>query len=110
MLQAGNAYLELFQYESPQGTPADPERNPASHGYTHFCIDVTDIDAEYARLSESGMTFHGPPPTTDELGHGALRAIYGRDPDGNIIELQEILDPAVPFALEHTTMIGGAAS
>ena len=37
-----------------------------------------------------------------------IRAIYGRDPDGNIVELQEILDPAVPFALEHTTMIRSA--
>ena len=50
MLQAGNAYLELFQYESPVRTPADPARNPASQGYTHFCLDVVDIDAEYERL------------------------------------------------------------
>ncbi len=105
MLQAGNAYLELFQYEAPVGTPADPGRTPANHGYTHFCLDVTDIDAEYQRLSANGMTFHAPPPTSDELGSSQLRAIYGRDPDGNIVELQEILDPAVPFALEHTSMI-----
>ncbi len=105
MLQAGNAYLELFQYESPIGTPADPGRSPASHGYTHFCLDVSDIDAEYERLSRSGMTFHAPPPTIAELGNSRLRAIYGRDPDGNIVELQEILDPVVPFALEHTPMI-----
>jgi glyoxylase I family protein len=105
MLQAGNAYLELFQYESPLGTPADPGRNPANHGYTHFCLDVTDIDAEYDRLSANGMTFHSPPPTRQELGNGSIRAIYGRDPDGNIVELQEILDPVVPFALEHTAMI-----
>jgi catechol 2,3-dioxygenase-like lactoylglutathione lyase family enzyme len=109
MLQAGNAYLELFQYESPLGTPADPARNPANHGYTHFCLDVTDIDAEYERLSANGMTFHAPPPTREELGNGSIRAIYGRDPDGNIVELQEILDPVVPFALEHTAMIRSTA-
>ena len=71
MLQAGNAYLELFQYESPVGAPADPGRTPANHGYTHFCLDVTDIDAEYERLSANGMTFHAPPPTSDELGNGS---------------------------------------
>jgi glyoxylase I family protein len=109
MLQAGNAYLELFQYESPAATPADPERSPADHGYTHFCLDVTDIDAEYERLSRAGMTFHAPPPSIEELGNGRLRAIYGRDPDGNIVELQEILDPVVPFALEHTSMIRSTA-
>ena len=32
MLQAGNAYLELFQYELPAGTPADPNRTPGQPG------------------------------------------------------------------------------
>jgi len=105
MLRAGNAHLELFQYEAPVGSPADPERNPASHGYTHFCVDVVDIDAEYERLSANGMSFHSPPPSHDEMSGGPIRAIYARDPDGNIVELQEILDPAVPFALENAPMI-----
>jgi catechol 2,3-dioxygenase-like lactoylglutathione lyase family enzyme len=109
MLRAGNAYLELFQYESPAGRPADPTRSPSDHGYTHFCLDVTDIDAEHARLSAAGMTFHSSPPTVEEMGHARLRAIYGRDPDGNIVELQEVLDDAVPFALEHTPMITNGA-
>jgi catechol 2,3-dioxygenase-like lactoylglutathione lyase family enzyme len=105
MLRAGNAYIELFEYESPPPCPARDDRNPADHGYTHVCIDVVDIDAEYERLSENGMTFHAPPPTVDELGHARLRAIYARDPDGNIVELQEVLDPAVPFGLDHTELV-----
>ncbi len=105
MVKAGNAFLELFEYESPVPRPAAPDRNPADHGYTHFCIDVVDIDAEYERLSANGMTFHAPPPTSDELGHVRLRAIYGRDPDGNIVELQEVLDPDVPFGLDHTDLV-----
>lgn len=110
MLQAGNAYLELFEYESPSGNSADPDRTPADQGYTHFCLDVTDIDAEYARLVANGMTFHSPPPTAEEIGSGKLRAIYGRDPDGNIVELQEILDPSVPFTLERTAMVASINS
>jgi catechol 2,3-dioxygenase-like lactoylglutathione lyase family enzyme len=112
MLRAGNAYLELFEYSSPTPRAVDPASpsTPSDHGYTHFCIDVIDIDAEYARLSASGMTFHTSPPTVDELGNARLRAIYGRDPDGNIVELQEVLDPAVPFTLERTPMISGASA
>lgn len=105
MLQTGNAYLELFEYEAPVPRLAAPDRNPADHGYTHFCLDVVDIDAEYERLSRSGMSFHAPPPTVDELGSGRLRAIYARDPDGNIVELQEVLDPTVPFGLDHTDLV-----
>ncbi len=107
MLRAGNAYLELFEYSSPVPRSADPERPPSDHGYTHFCLDVTDIDAEYDRLAAGGMQFHSTPPTTAELGSGRLRSIYGRDPDGNVVELQEVLDDAVPFTLERTAMIGG---
>ena len=109
MLKAGNAFLELFEYESPTPRPALVDRNPADHGYTHFCVDVVDIDAEYGRLSANGMTFHAPPPTIDELGHARLRAIYARDPDGNIVELQEVLDPDVPFGLDHTDLVTFAA-
>ena len=56
------------------------------------------------------MRFHSSPPTIDEMGHGKLRAIYGRDPDGNIIELQEVMDVGVPFALEHAPMISAGSS
>ena len=106
MLQAGNAHLELFEYTSPRPAPAGPDRTPADHGYTHFCLDVVDIDAEYERLAANGVTFNSSPPTVEEMGGVArLRAIYGRDPDGNIIELQEVLDTSVPFALEQASMI-----
>lgn len=109
MLRAGNAYVEMFQYSAPAGRPNDPPRDPCDHGYTHFCLDVVDIEAEYERLAAAGMTFPGPLPTRDEMGGDpALRAIYGRDPDGNIIELQEVVDPdRVAFTLDSTDLIGG---
>ncbi len=101
MLKAGNAYLELFEYSAPTPRPNTPDRPPSDHGYTHICLDVTDIDAEHARLSANGMTFHSTPPTVEEMGGvERLRAIYGRDPDGNIVELQEVLDRRLPFVLD----------
>jgi len=98
-LGAANAYLELFQYRTPPGRPQDRDRPVADHGYTHFCLDVVDIDAEYDRLVEAGMRFHCAPPPASSLGSGALRSTYGRDPDGNVIELQEILDDRYPLTL-----------
>ena len=106
MLRAGNAYIEIFEYSSPVGKPVDPNRPACDHGYTHFCLDVKDIDSEYERLVAAGMRFHCPPPPRDELGSGTIRATYGRDPDDNIIELQEILDADVSTSLENTEMIG----
>ena len=96
MLQAGNAHIELFQYRSPTPHPGDPRRPVSDHGITHICLDVTDLDAEYERLVAAGMTFHCPPQS---LGTD-VKTTYGRDPDGNVIELQEILNPDSSIALE----------
>lgn len=82
MLQCSNLFLELFQYIEPPGQQRP--RGLCDPGLSHFCFAVTDIDAEFSRLERLGMTFHGPPP--GEKGD-AVRAIYGADPDGNVIEL-----------------------
>jgi glyoxylase I family protein len=88
MLRKGGMVIEFFQYRSPVPKPVDPERRVCDHGYTHICLEVKDIDAEFDRLKNAGMTFHARPPKGDP---GGLRAIYGRDPDGNVVELLEFI-------------------
>lgn len=94
LLQAGNAMLEIFEYATPTPRPRDPARRMCDHGLIHFCLDVDDVDAEYARLSAAGMSFHCPP-----VDYGTVKLTYGRDPDGNVIELQEIKSPDDAIAL-----------
>ncbi|HEX4376965.1 MAG TPA: VOC family protein [Steroidobacteraceae bacterium] len=84
MLRAGTCYMELFQFTSPQPSSTRPLR-PFDKGYTHFCVDVTDIEQEYERLRSLGMTFGHPHP----LDAGHVKTIYGRDPEGNVIEIQQ---------------------
>jgi glyoxylase I family protein len=94
MLRTANAFLELFEFTYPV-TPERSADRPVYHqGITHICIAVSDLEAEYARLSAAGMPFNSPPQSIP----GLCRAVYGRDPDGNLIELIEP-DPAGPFAL-----------
>ena len=87
MLRAGTCYLELFQYSAPEPESTRPLR-PYDKGYTHFCVDVTDIEQEYERLKGLGMTFGHP----RALDAGIVTTIYGRDPEGNIIEVQQTKD------------------
>ncbi|HKV56473.1 MAG TPA: VOC family protein [Candidatus Binataceae bacterium] len=94
MLKAGNACIELFEYSAPIPKASEPMRPVCDHGVTHICLDVADIDTEYERLKAAGMTFHCPPQ-----GLGALRATYGRDPDGNVVELLEVKDANSPMRL-----------
>ncbi|HEY8351680.1 MAG TPA: nuclear transport factor 2 family protein [Sphingomonadales bacterium] len=95
MLRAGNAYIEIFEYSSPAARDAEPLR-ACDRGYTHICFDVTNIDEVFERMKKAGVTFHCPPPEFD-----GLRATYGRDPDGNIIEIQEVLDENCGFHPRH---------
>lgn len=89
VLKAQNIFLEFFEFTAPDPKPVDPQRPVNDNGYTHFCFDVTDVDEEYERLGALGMTFHGPPQEFKEFG---IRTVYGRDPDGNVVELQELND------------------
>jgi glyoxylase I family protein len=87
MAQKGGLTLEFFQYSSPTPKPVSPDWRVCDHGLTHICFEVDDIDFEYERLSKAGMTFHACPPAVFE----GMRAIYGRDPEGNVIELFEMI-------------------
>mgnify|MGYP001950112397 CR=1 FL=1 len=84
MLRAGTCYMELFEFSSPEPESTRPLR-PYDKGYTHFCVDVTDIEKEYERLKTLGMTFGDREPV--DVGH--VKTLYGRDPEGNVIEIQQ---------------------
>ena len=94
MLRAGSCYLEMFEYASPASDLDRPLR-PYDRGYTHFCIDVTDIEADMAHLKSCGMTFN----QREFVDVGHVKTLYGYDPEGNVIEVQECA-PANGFTLE----------
>jgi glyoxylase I family protein len=104
MMRLGNVMLEFFEYSSPAGQGTAADRQPYHPGYAHLCLDVTDIESEYERLRSLGMTGHAPPPSP-VLGM-PMRAIYMRDPEGNIVELQEIYDPQHPFYIKRPDIAG----
>jgi len=97
MLRLGNAFIELFEYSNPPGQKGDPNRPVSDHGLTHICFDVTDLPAEYERLKARGVHFHCEP---QPMMGGRSWTTYGRDPDGNVFELQEVLNPKSRFALK----------
>ena len=85
-LKCGNIMIEFFEYLSPEPKAMDKNRPVNNHGHTHVCIDVTNIEDEYERLLKNGVKFHSPPQD-----FGEVKATYGRDIDGNVFEIQEII-------------------
>jgi catechol 2,3-dioxygenase-like lactoylglutathione lyase family enzyme len=94
MLRRGDAMLELFEFSHPTPLPQPPLRPVCDHGINHVCFLVDDVAAEQSRLEAAGMRFHSQP----QSGSG-LAFSYGRDPDGNVIELLQVLEAGHPFAI-----------
>ena len=84
MLRSGSVYMEMFQYAAPDPKSTRP-LDPQDKGYTHMCVDVTEIEKEFERLKGLGMTFGSPIPM--DMGH--VKSVYGREPEGNVIEIKE---------------------
>ena len=95
MLKKGGSFLEIFEFTSPAPAAAPDVRPVCDHGITHICFYVTDMDHECERLTAAGMAFHSEPKSD-----GNTRMVYGRDPDGNVIELLEVIDGNDPARLD----------
>ncbi len=88
----GNMNMEVFCYSDPEPRPG--ERRPACDaGIRHIAFDVKDIFAEYERLKAAGVEFISPPQYIEP---GKCTSCYCDDPDGNIVEMQEIF-PGTPM-------------
>jgi catechol 2,3-dioxygenase-like lactoylglutathione lyase family enzyme len=92
LLRMGHAMIELFEFASPTPKRAVARRPVNDHGLTHLCLQVDDVKAEYERLSAAGMEFHREPQFREGIAY-----VYGRDPDGNAIELIEFDSTDHPF-------------
>jgi catechol 2,3-dioxygenase-like lactoylglutathione lyase family enzyme len=92
LLLQDNAFIEIFEYSAPTPAPSQPDRPVCDYGVTHVALIVDDVQAEYDRLKALGVLFHAPPRED-------FRAVYGRDPDGNVFELMEV-SPDSKIALD----------
>lgn len=96
MLNAGNAFVEIFEYRSPMPGPGDSARRVCDPAITHICFDVVDVEAEYERLHAAGVPFFSSPQRISYV-----HTCYARDPDGNIVEFQELLNPKSRIQLKE---------
>lgn len=90
MIANGASRLEIFEYRKPAPRSDIAGRANADLGIAHFSIEVRAIEQEYARLAAAGMKFQSGLVTQTPT----IQMAYGRDPDGNIIELIDFNGPA----------------
>ena len=80
--------VELLEYEShPQSL--ENLRPIVNIGVSHFAMTVQDLDKTYEDLLKLGLSFNEKPAISPD---GGAKVWFGRDFDGTLIELVEVLN------------------
>jgi len=78
--------LEIFQFNLEKSTDEISAINRP--GLAHIAFHVNDVDYYLDRLLKSGGKLVGETVKKEVKGAGQLTVVYARDPEGNIIEIQ----------------------
>jgi glyoxylase I family protein len=81
-LGAGDTTIELIGGKSPT--------EPRGQGWSHVALRVPSTDAAAAELAGRGVSFHVAPKDFPPEAP-TIRIAFFRDPDGNELELVEVL-------------------
>ena len=82
----GQITLDLIEWITPE---SPQQRFPIHHvPSAHLCFGVENLQSIYDRLSKEGVEFVSPPVTFK--GEGEWHVLFFYDPDGNLLELNEI--------------------
>ena len=84
--EAKGPTLEIFQYNHIAASPGLPAINGA--GYAHIAFLVDDVEACLHKLLASGGRKLGEIVVQELDNVGILTVVYTRDPEGNIVEIQ----------------------
>lgn len=77
--------LEIFKYDQMVARDRPVVNEP---GFGHLAFLVENVDEALQAVLAAGGGVVGKTATTTVPGVGVLRVVYARDPEGNIIELQ----------------------
>lgn len=78
--------LEIFSYSRILEKSVSPAINEP--GFSHIAFHTDNVETLLSRLIEAGGETYGDVIETEITGAGFLKAVYAKDPEGNIIEIQ----------------------
>ena len=78
--------LEIFTYGKNE---RKGKTGPNAEGFGHLAFAVDDVDVAVVAIAQHGGSMVGKIVDTEVAGVGTIHFAYGRDPEGNIIEVQK---------------------
>ena len=89
-LRRDGVTVELLHFTAPPAG-GDGTRRPVNRlGFTHLSVQVADVDAAAARVTQAGGTVLRDTRTTLGEGAGLMDFVYCIDPDGTRVELMRL--------------------
>lgn len=73
-----------------------PHEEKGKTGFGHLCLHTDDIYAAHKELTEKGLT-----PTDVEMGAARCLKFYLDDPEGNTIEMMQLLPDSMQTIHDH---------
>jgi len=87
MSDGNGGMVELLKYISHDSGTIN-RKNIIDSGISHFALTVENLDDLYIKMALDGVTFNAPPQFSPD---GYAKVTFCKDPDGNLIELVEVL-------------------
>lgn len=73
-----------------------PQGEKSKSGFGHLCLHVEDIYAAHGELTEKGLA-----PTAVEMGASPCLKFYLDDPEGNTLEIMQLLPDSLQTIHDH---------
>jgi lactoylglutathione lyase len=86
---AGNVMLALFKRELMADVVTSVPRPLHRSDQVVLCFNVANVDECHRQLTSQGVTFETPP---HDQPNWMIRVAHLRDPDGNLIEINQPLE------------------
>lgn len=87
--------MEFWEYVNPETQEFVGNRESSALGYS-YSLEVSDIQAEYARMTDLGVEFVSEPVLM-----GNYWQVHANDIDGNVFALRQWVDPNSPWSVPN---------
>lgn len=92
LVRTPTVFLQLMDFDP--GRAAAPISLPVQGpGYTHICFQSPSTNPGYARFRAAGLAMITPGDGPVDVGGYGVTYAYGRDPDGTMIEMEQVDRP-----------------